>query len=349
MTVNRKLKIMYVDTSTDGHHLVYLNSLLQAASEESFAVLPEHEGEVEGRCIEISGLVLRTFSGYRAWMKSLKEIADREAPDAIHFLNGDSIMRYFGMGLGQFRKYKTVMTFHHLFPGKLREISMKSMLHQVGAGVFHTEVIKQTVGEYGCKNIHCIPYPCFLNTPIQPGQGYQNEPPVLLALGGTRHDKGLDILLEAMKFVNQPFRLIIAGKEEDIKKAEIERQIQTYRAQVELKLCFLTDKEVLGYLQKSDIIVLPYRKEFDGASGPMCEGIYLGKTIIGPNHGSLGQLIPRYHVGYTFESENVMKLAECLNHALKKARIYDETARKEQEELNPVLFQERYIGLYEKI
>ncbi|MCI8597331.1 MAG: glycosyltransferase family 4 protein [Lachnospiraceae bacterium] len=343
------MKIMYVDISTDGHHLIYLNSLLRAASQESFAVVSECAGEVQGRCRKIATPAIRSLSGYRKWMRELKNIASEEQPKVVHFLDGDSIMRYFGMGLGQFTHSKIVITFHHLFPGKLREISMKKMLKQADAGVFHTETIAEKVGSFGCKNAVCISYPCFLNSPIQSEQGYQNKPPILLALGGTRYDKGLDILLDALKSVTQPFRLIVAGKEETFDRAYIEKQTDSYHDQVELKLHFLSEEEVLECLQRSDIIVLPYRKVFDGASGPMCEGIYLGKTIVGPGHGSLGRLIKEYHVGYTFESENVKALSECLDKALKEPFLYDEVAKKQQRELNPEMFQKRYQELYQRI
>ena len=262
---------------------------------------------------------------------------------------GDSIMRYFGMGLGQLKEWKVVITFHHLFPGILRKISMRRMLHSVSAGVFHTEAIERQVRSFGCRNVKCIPYPCFLETARLEEKTEISECPVLLALGGTRYDKGLDILLKALKLVDMPFQLIIAGKAEDFDKDYIEQQIQPYKEHVELNLKFLTSEEVLDCLQKADIIVLPYRKIFNGASGPMNEGIYLGKTIIGPGHGSLGQMIRQYHVGYTFESENIEALAECLKRALKEPFLYDETAERQQKELAPHLFQNRYRELYQTL
>lgn len=343
------MKIMYVDISTDGHHLIYLNNLLREESLESFAVLPKHEETVAGRCHSIMKPNIRTLRGYWNWILELKRIALEEQPDVIHLLDGDSIMRYFGLGLGQLKAWKVVITFHHLFPGVLRKISMKRMLRLANVGVFHTEAIERQVRSFGCKNVRCIPYPCFLEAAVQEKECITLESPILLALGGTRYDKGLDILLEALKLVDVPFHLIVAGKEEDFRRDYIERQIQVFRERVELNLKFLSSEEVLDYLQRSDIIVLPYRKIFDGASGPMNEGIYLGKTIIGPAHGSLGQMIGQYHVGYTFESENVEELAKCLKRALEIPFSYDETAKRQQQELKPELFRNRYRELYQRL
>lgn len=343
------MKIMYVDFSTDGHHLIYLNNLLSKAPSGSFAVLPKHEGIVAGRCHSIARPNIRTLSGYWNWILKIKQIALKEQPDIIHLLDGDSIMRYFGFGLGQLKAWKVVITFHHFFPGFLRKISMRRMLRLSSVGVFHTEAIEKQVRSFGCKNVRCIPYPCFFEAIVQEKKDTSPEPPVLLALGGTRYDKGLDIFLEALKLVDMPFRLIIAGREVDFQKDYIRRQIETYKDCVELTLKFLTAEEVLDCLYRSDIIVLPYRKIFDGASGPMNEGIYLGKTIVGPSHGSLGQMIRQYHVGYTFESENIEALADCLKMALKMPFSYDETAKQQQKELDPELFQRRYQKLYQEI
>lgn len=340
---------MYVDTSVGGHHLIYVNHLLQIAPEESFAVLPEGDETAEGRVVKLPIKGIRRPMDYQKWMKALHRIAKKERPDIVHFLDGDTMMRYFGLGLHGFESARLVITFHHLFPGRLREISMRRMLSRAAAGVFHTEEIERTVTGYGCTNTRLIPYPCFLKTSMQEGGSYHHTPPILLALGGTRYDKGLDILLEALKKVQSPFHLIVAGKEEDFDRAYIEEQTADYLERPELVLRFLEEEEVLHFLQKADIIVLPYRKVFDGASGPMNEGIYLGKTIVGPDHGSLGSLIERQHVGYTFAGEDREALASCLEKALQNPRQYDETAKKAQRELLPELFRERYRRLYEEI
>ncbi|MCI9621916.1 MAG: glycosyltransferase family 4 protein [Lachnospiraceae bacterium] len=343
------MKIMFVDTSTYGHHLVYLNNLLQAASGESFAVLPKNQEAVAGRCIMIPKPAIRSFSSYRKWIKDLRKTVEEEHPDIIHFLDGDTIMRYFGWGFTGFGDCRIVITFHHFFPGRLRKISMKSMLKRAAAGVFHTENIAEKVKAFGCGNVYCIPYPCFLNVPMQRGEGYKSDPPVLLALGGTRHEKGLDLLLEALDFIEQPFHLIIAGGVTDFDEHFVEKAVQKYHQNVEWNLRLLTDEEVLDYMQRSDIIVLPYRRVFDGASGPMCDGVYLGKTILGPNHGSLGELIWKYHVGYTFESESTADLIRGLSTVLSAPFIYDGTAEEYQKALSPEKFKASYLKLYEQI
>lgn len=70
----------------------------------------------------------------------------------------------------------------------------------------------------------------------------------------------------------------------------------------------MTDEEFEMAIQAVDAIVLPYRKTFNGASGPLGEGVAKGKMIIAANHGSLGDIVEKNHLGYTFESENIEAL-----------------------------------------
>ena len=135
------MKIMYVDASTGGHHLTYLNYLLQAVSGDSFAVLPKDTDRVKGKTRKVQTESIRSFQEYGRWMKELRKIAAEEQPDIIHFLDGDTMMRHFGRGFARFKDSKLVITFHHFFEGIAREISMKNMLKYADAGVFHTEEI----------------------------------------------------------------------------------------------------------------------------------------------------------------------------------------------------------------
>ncbi len=343
------MKIMYVDHSIEGHHLEYLKNLAGQKSYESFAVLPQQVENLEIRQIAYTQLDLKKkkLGDYLKYMKALKRIAMEEKPDVIHFLDGDSTMRYFHLGYRYFKDFHTVVTFHHLFPGKVRELSIKAILHHVTTAVVHTDEIKEKIAGYGCENVVCIHYPCFLKWKPEPKK--KNVPKTLLALGGTRYDKGLDILLNALKAVPEDFRLLIAGKEEFFLNEYIENEIRSYRGKVELILKFLSNEEVTDCLKKADIIVLPYRREFDGASGPLCEGAFLGKMIIGPDHGSLGAEISKNHLGKTFESENTESLTACIRQALTEEFVFDEIAKTYQESLDPQMFLEKHRILYHSL
>ena len=170
---------------------------------------------------------------------------------------------------------------------------------------------------------------------------------VLGCIGGTRYDKGLDILLKALRSVTGDFELLVAGAEDAIKREEIEELARPYRDRVKLHLSFLTDEELEMAIQAVDAIVLPYRKTFNGASGPLGEGVAKGKIIIAANHGSLGDIVEKNHLGYTFESENIEALKKVLNMAIQRTNYtYDEKANAYKNKLSINEFKKQYCKLY---
>lgn len=213
--------------------------------------------------------------------------------------------------------------------------------------------MKSQLNKLGVYNVTHIEYPQFNKFfIIKNAKKFLKLPintQVIACIGGTRSDKGLDILLEALDEVTQPFHLLIAGKESDFTKTFIQDRIKNYKTKVTYVLKYLTDDELNLYISAADIICLPYRKIFNGASGPLTEGAWFRKTIIGPNHGSLGEIIIENELGYTFESENIEDLTKVLNTALTKEFKWSEKAEQYRETLKTERFVEEYNNLYKKL
>ncbi|MGH4139614.1 glycosyltransferase [Clostridium sp.] len=143
--------------------------------------------------------------------------------------------------------------------------------------------------------------------------------PFLLCFGGTRYEKGLDLMLEACKFIKTPFTLIIAGEEGEITKEFIDNKITQLflKNEIFLNIKYIEDELLPYYFSVSDIVVLPYRKTFTGQSGPMTEGINYNKIVIVPNVNELGYTISKYNVGKLFECEDVKDLASTIEYCIK--------------------------------
>ena len=348
------MKIIYIDTAIDGHHLTYLSALIKGADNDHVLILPE---KVESRgvkqyvCTDKDSSEQRTFQSYCNWMKQIKAIVKKEKPDVVHFLYGDVFYRYFGYGLGALKGIKTIITLHWARTGILQKISTKMICSQVDVAVVHSSYIKTLISGYGANNVVHIEYPQFNTNMVTKEDacgywGISTEIPTIACIGHTRQDKGLDILLEALDQVDKPFQLLVAGKEDSFDRTFIEEKILKYQDRVRLCLKYLTDEELANALGAADIIALPYRKTFNGASGPLGEGVALNKCIVGSNHGNLGDTIEKNHLGYTFESENSSALAEILNRALIDKFKPDNVYIRYQESLNVDAFIESYHSLY---
>ena len=348
-------KILMVDTSLDGHHQTYLQSLIHAAGSRVIVCAPDG-GERLFPSIERYYLIPKagkSLKQYLTMLASLRRIVKREKPDALHFVYVDAFYRFGGLGM-RLLPCKKIMTCHQFRHRSKTAIHIYRRLSSLSATiVVHTEELMRVARSYGIKNAVHVEYPQFnLCSAIDQSTARErlgipdDGVPLILSLGGTRYFKGLDLLLTAMKDVIAPFYLLVAGKEESFTEEYIREATKTFQDRVFLRMAFLPEEEVDCCLHAADIVCLPYRKEFDGASGPLGEGAYRGKMIVGPAHGSIGQTIREYHLGLTFEAENIASLTEALEQALTSAWEPDAEFRAYQAQLNPERFEAEYARLY---
>lgn len=247
------MKILYVDIATDGHHLAYLSELTNDTPWTSIAALPAALPELKDlRQYEYSPISWsnRRLIPWLKWMRELRQLAEREQVDMIHFLMADQFYRFFGLGLGFFRKFPVVGTLHWVRPGMLQRMSLRVFGKKLDKLVVHSDYLLKELQALGLRNGVHIEYPQFKPLKqIDPAQaraywGLDSDAPVILSLGGTREDKGLDILIEALKSVKRPFQLLIAGKPETFDAEYIARHTKGYEDHVKTALRYLTDAEV---------------------------------------------------------------------------------------------------------
>lgn len=353
------VKILYIDTDINGHHQAYLKELLKDLEEESVVILPERVDWLRTSTKQYIyapiDLHKKKILSFIQWMKELAQYVEYEKPDVVHLLNGDVFYKFFGLGLHHFAKYSTVMTLHWVRPGKVQRFSLKVFCQHIDKIIVHSEFLQNEMSGLGINNVAHIEYPQFKqDNEISPTQAkafwkLKQDIPVIVCLGNTRYDKGLDILLEALTKVDKPFQILIAGKEESFDKAFIERKTHTYTNKVTTVLRYLTDAEVDMLIAAADIIALPYRNSFNGASGPLAEGVSKGKCIIGSAHGNLGYTIKTNHLGYVFNTEDPDDLARVLTEALTVKFQKDKKYKMYQDLLQPSNFRAAYKKVYKEL
>lgn len=336
------MKILYYDNFLSGHHKDYLQALLRPNSN---VMLPLNN--------ELNNYIKITKKKYYHQINEISSIAKVHNIQILHFLSADVFLKYFGFKLEKLKNIKIIMTFHHIRITFLRKNAYRKIAKKIDYIIVHTKYCKKQLNQIGINNVIYIAYPKFNvlseNKDAKQYLGIVKDKPVIACIGGTREDKGLDILLEALQVVEQPFHLLIAGKEEDFSNRFIKAKISDYKEKATCILKFLSDEEFNICVNAADIICLPYKKTFNGASGPLTEGVWFRKTIIGPNHGSLGEIIKENELGYTFESENVRDLTRVINIALTREYKWSEKAERYRETLKTERFVEAYNNLYKKI
>lgn len=357
------MKVILIDAVMYGHHQAYFEALMDGLSTEHQVIgtVPSEYENPRYHLIQLDlykenmDVKATHILAYLQWMWNLCKIVKREKPDVVHFLYGDVLYRYFGAGLHFLGHAKVIVTFHQVRRSRLRDRSIKRICRYATQVVLHTDKLVEDLKVLGIRNVKKVEYPCFgRNESVgkedaQKALGIDSERrPVLLALGGTRYDKGLDILLEALDQVEAPFYLLIAGYPEQFDEEYIRANTGQYRDRVKYILKYLSDEELSLCFAAADFVVLPYRKVFDGASGPLGEGVARNKVVIGPNHGSLGRIIEENHLGYVFETENVRSLAQTIQKALNQPYERDERYQSYQKELSAATFVANYQEIYKE-
>lgn len=113
---------------------------------------------------------------------------------------------------------------------------------------------------------------------------------VLLFFGFIRDYKGLDILIEAMKHLDESYLLVIAGEvygsfskyDELIKKLGVENKIVKH-------VRYISDNEVPLFFSAADVCVLPYKNATQ--SGIVGISFHFDLPVIATNVGGLGEMI----------------------------------------------------------
>lgn len=344
------MKILFVDTFLGGHHVTYINSVMEPFS-GAVACIPAPCDSVVCSKKIVTTINKKKKYWYFVWIKRLKKIIGEEKPDIVHFVYGDALYRFWGIHFP--KDVKIVITCHQIRRSFLRDMAYRVIARKVDAIVVHTDKLKSDFEGIGVKNVYHNEYPHFsqilVNTDSKTELGLARETKVILALGATTKYKGLDILLAALNKVNKPFVLLIAGAKDEFDEKYIAEHSAQYAGSVKTILRYLDENEFSMCLNAADIVCLPYRKSFDGASGPLGEGVAIGKMIVGPNHGSLGSIIENNHLGLTFEAENETSLAEALEKALAIDWKPDSKYLAYKELMSPKRFQIEYSELFHRI
>lgn len=351
------MKIFLIDQFITGHHIQYIRGLVsQKGEHEYLCMLPEGGPALENCELLTTPKPLHTVCGYLAYLKVLKAAVEKVQPDVIHLLYGDFFYRFFGFGLKRtFGKRKVIATLHSVPGAWIKRMGVKAVCRKVTRVVVHTDSLHDRLQEDAVRNVSVVEYPCFLPVDsVTPEQakaelGIPGNVPVIAALGGTRYDKGLDLLLTALGQVKKPFYLLVAGREQDIKRAQIDALIAPFQAQTKVLLENLSDETYCRCLQAADIIALPYRKILTGASGPLVEGVACGKMILGTDYGSIGHIIREKHVGHVWDTDGVENMVSVLNSALDQLPVrYDAEAEAFRQSLRVSAFAKKYTYLYEQ-
>lgn len=293
------------------------------------------------------------IQGYTERINYIRKI---KAIDCIwHFLSLDYLYRYPIIFYNMKKKgIKTVGTLHNIPKTRNTKLLLYLSSKFIDKIVVHSDYLCSKLSQSGIKNVVSINYPAFVEENIVYSTlDISKDKYKILCLGGTRWNKGADLAIDAARYLNTEDKdkiiFIFAGIEEDIKYENILKIANQYNINVYIDNRILPEYDYWNYIYNSNSIFIPYRKGFSGASGPLTDGTFMGKVILGPSSGNLGYTITENHLGVTFESENAISMAKAIHNVVNGDFEFSERTIEYRKSLNEKFFLEKYSGLYREL
>lgn len=352
------MRVLLAERALDGHRKTYMEWLSKIDGAEMFVLAPQNVGVEESHFFRFdSGTAGKSCKAYLGWIFQMRRIVMENQIDVVHILDGDSITRYFGAGFRYIGAKRIVITYHHFFQGYLRKLSYRMMCYgKSRTCVGHTDAVCRALKKSGISNVAQCAYPAFEFRSIESKNpsvckrkfGLSEEVPVIGIVGGMNKYKNIVPFLNTIRDCSASFQLLLCGKVGDVTLEEILQAVEPYKERVKLVLRTLTDEEYQEAIVASDIIYCLYGHDFDGASGPLTDGVCAKKLILSCKHGSLGEIVTQNLLGITAECDDRKDMLEQTELAISSAKKfkYSDTANRYRENLNPGRFIEKYRTIY---
>jgi glycosyltransferase involved in cell wall biosynthesis len=190
---------------------------------------------------------------------------------------------------------------------------------------------KIIVIQHGCPDV-----PFVFSEDVKASLGLRNRI-ILCTFGLISRGKGIEYVIRALpSIVNKEPRvlyLIIGETHPEVRKAEGERyRMKLIKLVVDLKLDnhvkfhnrFLSKRELLRYLQATDIYVTPYLAPNQISSGTLVYALGVGKAIVSTPYLQAKEVLANGR-GLFCKFRNPDSVAECID------RLLDETLRRKME------------------
>ncbi len=264
------------------------------------------------------------------WRRTLRQIRQWQ-PDVvvIPWWHPYFAPVWLGLGWGIQRikpRPKLLFICHNVRPHEQGQLSrlllpgiLKSVLGRADGFVVHSQADEAILQAYlpGAQVV-VSPLPTYAALGGEPAAelpvALPSDRPLLLFCGLVRPYKGLDVLLEALALLKRPVHLLVAGEFWQGGRANYQEQI----ARLDLTDCvtiideYLPDELLAAYIDRANVVVLPYRSATQSAVVQAAFG--RGKPVITTDVGGLAEAVADGRTGLVVPPENPRALAEAIDH-----------------------------------
>src|SRR5215213_1547911 len=186
-----------------------------------------------------------------------------------------------------------VLTMHNVIR---REAVDRRLADRMDAVIVHTRHGAELLG--GGERVHVIPHGAFEHLTHQrherplPAELAAVERPVVLYFGVVRPYKGVDVLVEAFREVEDA-ELWVVGRPLEVSLERLRRLAPAGRVRFVDR--YVSDAELPAYFRRADLLVLPHLNV--DVSGVLFAGLAFGKAMVMSDVGGFRELVDEHGAG----------------------------------------------------
>jgi glycosyltransferase involved in cell wall biosynthesis len=202
-----------------------------------------------------------------------------------------------------------VLTMHNVIRHEAVDLRLARKMDAV---IVHTRHGAELLG--GGDNVHVIPHGAFEHLTTQagerplPGEFAQVERPVVLYFGVVRPYKGVDVLLEAFRQVEDA-ELWVVGRPLGVSMERLRRLAPAGRVRFVDR--YVSDAELPAFFRRADVLVLPHRNV--DVSGVLFAGLAFGKAMVMSDAGGFRELVADHGAGVLVPPGDTEALAAAIS------------------------------------
>ena len=216
--------------------------------------------------------------------------------------------------------------------------------NQVDVFISPSRFLKHQIEAMGFPG-NIVHLPNFINAAGYEPQ-YEPQENSLVYFGRLSEEKGVATLVEAVKGLNIPLKIIGDGPQKELLVAKCaQEKIDNVKF-----LGYKTGKELLEEIRRSAVVVIP-SEWYENYPRSVIESFALGKPVIGANIGGIPELVNDGETGYLFEPGNSQALREKIQLVIENRQFISAMGRNARRfaetELNPEQHYQQLMEVYQ--
>lgn len=223
-----------------------------------------------------------------------------------------------------------VLTVHDVRPHETRWWKSPRLLRAVYSAVDHIIVHSRHNAEVLMEESHVeqsmisviphgldpIPWSVMTRAEARRQLSLPTDAPIALAFGAIRHDKGLDLALQALS-LQRDWYLVVAGRANDASPLIALANQLGVESRVCWRIGFIPDDLITPYFIAADVVVLPYKPSFESQSGVLFQAYRHHIPVVVTDVGSLGETVREDGAGIVVPPNDPRAFADGMVMALR--------------------------------